>query len=188
MQLELTTDRLLLRPVTLDDVDIGITLFTDPDVMRYIGPVMSVQEVIDHLQVAVRRSGGGCIGIWCVFDAKTHEKLGSAVLLPLPIELEDTDWSLIGGLDIPVGDIEIGYTFKKSAWGKGYASEAASRLLRFAFEDTPLQEIVAVTDQSNANSQRVLRKIGMRDEGIRRAYQDDCSAFRITRSEWQARQ
>jgi len=188
MELNLSTDRLLLRPVTLDDVDISITLLTDPEVMRYVGSAIPEKEVIDNLPREVRRSGGGCIGIWTILDSETNEKIGSAILLPLPIEADDTDWSLLGRPEIPDGDIEIGYMFKPSAWGKGYATEAASRLLRFAFEETPLQEVVAVTDQENTNSQRVLRKIGLRDEGIRRAYKDDCSAFRITRSEWQALQ
>jgi len=188
MDLNLSTDRLLLRPVTLEDVDISIALLTDSDVMRYVGSAITEKEVRDNLPREVQRSGGGCIGIWTIFDAQTDEKIGSALLLPLPIELDDTDWSLLGGPEIPEGDIEIGYIFKPSAWGQGYATEAASRLLRFAFEETPLQEVVAVTDPENANSQRVLRKIGLRDEGTRRAYKDDCSAFRITRSEWEARQ
>ena len=186
MELTLTTDRLLLRPVTLEDADISLELLTDPEIMRYIGSPISEREVVDNLPREVKRSGGGCIGIWTILETQTNEKIGSALLLPLPIELDDTDWSLLGHPEIPEGDIEIGYMFKKSAWGKGYASEAAGRLLRFAFEDTPLQEVVAVTDPENTNSQRVLRKIGLRNEGMRRAYKYDCSAFRITRSQWQS--
>ena len=188
MELNLSTDRLLLRPLILDDVDISLEILTDPEVMRFIGPVLSEKEVIDHLPIEVQRSGGGCIGIWTVLDAETDEKLGAAILLPLPVELDDTDWSLLGRPDIPDCDIEIGYMFKRLAWGHGYATEATSRLLQFAFEETPLEEIVAVTDPGNANSQHVLRKIGLCDEGMRRAYRSDCSAFRITRSEWKARQ
>ena len=91
-------------------------------------------------------AAGGCIGIWTVINRLTQEKLGSALLLPLPIDEEDTQWDLIQGDDLPDAEIEIGFLFKRSAWGKGYATEACSRLVRFAFEKTPLTEVVAVID------------------------------------------
>ena len=134
------------------------------------------------------RRGGGCIGVWCVRDRQSGEKLGTSLLLPIPIDLDDTDWSLVAGEDLPEGEIELGYLMKRSAWGKGYATEAAGRLLRFAFEESPLEEVVAVTDPDNRRSQQVLRKIGMTDEGLRRAYRTLCSGFRITRRQWLAAQ
>jgi RimJ/RimL family protein N-acetyltransferase len=57
-------------------------------------------------------------------------------------------------------------------------------LIRFAFEETELDEIVAVTDPRNVVSQKVLRKCGLLDEGLRRACADECPAFRISRKQW----
>jgi ribosomal-protein-alanine N-acetyltransferase len=119
-----------------------------------------------------------------VLQRETGEKLGTAVLLPLPIEESDTDWSLLQEDRYPDADIEVGYMLRRSAWGKGYATEACRRLVQFAFEETELDEIVAVTDPRNAVSQKVLRKCGLRDEGLRRAYADECSAFRMSRQQW----
>jgi RimJ/RimL family protein N-acetyltransferase len=65
--------------------------------------------------------------------------------------------------------------------GQGYATEACKRLLQFAFEETLLQEVVAVTDPENKASQKVLEKSGMVFEGTRRAYAAECPMFRLTR-------
>ncbi len=107
-----------------------------------------------------------------------------AILLPLPIEEDDRNWDLVVGDDVPDCEIEIGYILKKSAWGKGYATEATKRLLKFAFEETPLEELVATTNSENTASQRVLEKSGLVYEGMRRAYAVDCPGYRITRQQW----
>jgi ribosomal-protein-alanine N-acetyltransferase len=130
------------------------------------------------------RGAGGRLGIWCVLRRETGEKLGTAILLPLPIEQDGTDWSLLQEDRYPDADIEVGYILKRSAWGNGYATEACRRLVQFAFEETKLDEIVAVTDPEHVISQRVLRKCGLRDEGLRRAYAHDIPAFRINRQQW----
>jgi len=165
-------------------MDMELELLTDQAVMRYVREGVSAEQVTHWLPTMVTRCAHGCIGIWCVIDRATHEKLGHAVLLPLPIEETDTDWDLVTGDDVPDAEIEVGYLFKPSAWGKGYATEACKRLLKFGFEDAPLQEIVAVTHPDNTASQHVLRKAGMDDEGMRRAYAAHCPGFRMTRAQW----
>lgn len=185
MKLELESGRLFLRPLAESDLEIAIEILTDPDVMRYIGRTITEDQVAEEMETSMRRGAGGAIGIWCVIDRAKEEKLGTVILLPLPIEQEDTDWSLVGGLDLPDCEVEIGYLLKRSAWGQGFATEAAGRLLRLAFEETELDEVVAVTDPENRASQNVLRKIGLIDEGTRRAYAADCPGFRITRRQWQ---
>lgn len=186
MNLEFDSERLSLRPLAGSDADLGVEILTDPEVMRFIGEPQTPERVVQEMPVSTRRAGGGCIGVWCVSDKTTGEKLGTALLLPLPIELPDTDWSLVAGGSLPEGEIELGYLLKRSAWGKGYATEAARRLLRFAFEDTPLDEVVAVTHHENTSSQHVLKKAGMIYEGPRRAYMTQCPGFRITRRQWLA--
>ena len=186
MNLILTSERLLLRPLSETDFDVAIDIFTDPAVVKYIGKTHTRDEVIQGMPTYTKRCAGGCIGIWCVIDRSTGEKLGSALLLPLPIDEEDTDWNLVAGDELPDANVEIGYLLKRSAWGKGYATEACTRLLKFAFEESPLMEIVAVTHPENAASQNVLRKSGLLEEGMRRAYAGQCPAFRLSRRQWSA--
>lgn len=186
MQLEFESDRLAFRPLEERDVDLSIEQWTDPEVTRYVAArSYTAEEITAEMPVVTRRCAGGCIGIWCLTDKASGEKIGSALLLPMPVELDDTDWSLVKGDAIPEADIEIGYILKRTAWGKGYATEACTRLLRFAFEVSPLDVVVACTDPDNTASQHVLVKAGLRPTGIIRAYGGDCLGFRLTRAEWQ---
>lgn len=183
--LVLKTDRLVLRPLRLDDLDLAIALFSNPDVVKYVCDVSSPEDIRDHLPVEVKRAAGGRIGIWTATRKDTGTQIGSCVLLPLPIETDDTDWSLMVEDCYPDAEIEVGYMLLPDAWGQGFATEICSRLLRFAFENTPLGEIKATTDPENSVSQRVLAKCGLTDQGMRRAYAtDDCRGFGITRQEW----
>jgi ribosomal-protein-alanine N-acetyltransferase len=184
VNLELETDRLLLRPLAQGDWDLTLEMFTDPEVMKFVADVRIEEALAAEMKAFIRRGAGGRVGVWCVLQRETGEKLGTAVLLPLPIEESDTDWSLLQEDRYPDADIEVGYMLRRSVWGKGYATEACRRLVQFAFEETELDEIVAVTDPRNAVSQKVLRKCGLRDEDLRRAYADECSAFRMSRQQW----
>ena len=184
MNLVLTTERLLLTPLCEADVDIAIELWTDPAVVRYVCEPMSEEEVRDDMTNATKRGGNGCIGIWCVSDRLTSEKYGDAYLLPMPIDEDDTDWNLLVPGVMPAGDIEIGYFLKCSAWGRGFATEVCKRLIRFAFEETSLKEVVATLDEGNQNSRNVLEKAGFSYAGRIRAYGKDGPHFRISREEW----
>ena len=184
MHLELQSERLVLTPYTAKDLDLSIEIFTDPVVLKYTGGVMSETAIKESVSNWTRRGGNGCIGIWTVSDRRTGEKYGSAALLPMPVEEKTTDYSLVVPGKMPDGDIEIGYYLKRSAWGFGYATEASRRLLRFAFEETPLEEIVATFDKGNLGSRNVLEKAGFTDRGTMLCYGSVGVNFRITRDEW----
>ncbi len=184
MNLVLKSDRLLLRPLSENDLDVSIEILTDPEVMKYVAKTYTNEQVIQELPAALKRCAGGCIGFWCVIDRFTKEKLGTALLQPLPIDVKGTPWNLVGGEELPDGEVEVGYFLKKSAWGKVYATEACSRLLKFVFEETQLKEVVAITAPNNTASQNVLKKSGLIAEGMRRAYASQRPGFRITRQQW----
>lgn len=65
----------------------------------------------------------------------------------------------------------LGYCFDVAAWGHGYATEAASELLRWSFDTLDLNRVQAETDTRNAASARVLEKLGFVREGTLR---EDC--------------
>jgi len=184
MNLDLHSQRLILAPFAPDDLDLSFEMFTDPAVVKYAGGVMSKTAILRNLPNWTKRGGNGCIGIWTISDRSTGEKYGSAALLPMPIEEEDTDYNLVIPGKMPEGDIEIGYFLKRSAWGYGYATEACHRLLRFAFQETPLQEVVATFDKENLASRNVLEKAGFADRGTMQCYGKDGLNFRITYDEW----
>lgn len=184
MNLNLHSERLLLAPYTPDDLDLSFEMFTDPAVVRYAGGVMSQSAIKQNMRNWTRRGGDGCIGIWTVSDRRTAEKYGSAALLPMPIDDTSTDYSLVVPGKMPDGDVEIGYFLKRSVWGRGYATEACRRVLQFAFEETPLQEVVATFHEENLASRNVLQKAGFTDRGTMLCYGEVGLNFRITRDEW----
>lgn len=184
LNLNLESERLSLRPLAAGDLDLSRALLSDPEVMKYVGPTLSEAQLVERMPKITRRCAGGAIGIWSVSDRATGEKIGTGVLLPMPVEQDEIDWELVVGDDLPEAEIEVGYLLRRSAWGRGYATEICARLLRFAFEETTLEEVVAITDPDNVASQRVLRKCGLVDEGLRRAYASQCPCFRMTRRQW----
>ncbi|MEM7226270.1 MAG: GNAT family N-acetyltransferase [Pseudomonadota bacterium] len=182
----LSSERLSLTPVTVADVDVAIEMFTDPAVGKYIGGVMEESAIRREMWTWIKRGGDGCIGIWCISNQATEDKLGSVFLLPMPIHEDDTNWDHVKPGVMPKEDVEIGYILKRTAWGQGYATEVCRRLLRFAFEETPLEEVVATFDDANLTSKQVLRKAGLSCRGRRLAYGEDSPDWRITRSQWLA--
>ena len=66
-------------------------------------------------------------------------------------------------------DVELGYHFRPSVWGRGYATEAAGACLAEAFTKLGIDRVIAIVEPGNAASVRVLEKIGMRPAGERRA-------------------
>ena len=149
MNLDLITDRLRLTPLSWVDLDLALEMFTDPEVVKYVCDLMNEEMVRAEMSNSVRRGGDGWIGIWCVSDRETGEKLGSSFLLPMPVEEDDTDYSLVVPGKVPDGDIEIGYCFKRSAWGKGYATEAIELVTDYAFKKLNLHKLTAGCYQLN---------------------------------------
>ena len=188
VELQLFTGRVALRPLSINDVGLVIDMFTDEQVMKYAGGAIPKEKIIEEMGMYTRRGGNGCIGVWRICDRITGESLGSTALTPLPVDKDDTDWGQVIEDQLLDGEVEIGYFLKRTAWGNGYATETVERILRFAFEDSPLEKVVAVIDPENRGSRRVLEKSGFVSTGIRRAYGKDHPGFQIIREDWLGRQ
>ena len=185
--LTLETDRLRLTPMQSEDVDASKAVLCDARVMRYVNDAMTPDALEEDMINSVKRGAGGRIGLWAITRKDTGAKIGTSVLMPVPIEDDDYDWSLLVPGSYPDANIEVGYLFVPDAWGQGFATEACSRIVRFAFEETSLPEIVATADPENVNSHNVLQKSGLRKIGIKRAYAwDDVLWFNLTRNRWSA--
>jgi [ribosomal protein S5]-alanine N-acetyltransferase len=87
---------------------------------------------------------------------------------------------------------EISYALHQRYWGRGYISEAATRVVRYGFEDLKLNRISAVVFPDNAASIRILEKLKMTREGCLRQYRTwggllkDVHLYAVLRAEWQA--
>jgi ribosomal-protein-alanine N-acetyltransferase len=184
MKLNLSSERLSLSPLETNDLDLCLEMFTDPAVVKYADGLMSEAAIRQEMSNWMKRGGNGCIGIWCISDRVSGEKYGSVALLPIPVEEDDTDFSIVVPGTMPDGDIEIGYFLKRSAWGHGYATESCRRVLRFAFQEASLLEVVATFEEENGASRNVLEKAGFADRGTMRCYGEEGPNYRITHGEW----
>ena len=152
MEVFLETDRLVLRRFTEDDVDNLVDLDSDPDVMHFIngGRPTPREEIRDEVLPAFleyyRKFAG--YGFWAAIEKSTGEFIGWFHLRPPEGHRLD--------------DVELGYRLRKSAWGRGYATEASRALIRKGFTELGVQRVFAETMAVNLASRRVMDKAGLR--------------------------
>ncbi|MRH43469.1 GNAT family N-acetyltransferase [Aquibacillus halophilus] len=153
----LTTNRLLLREITDEDAKDVFTCFSNNKVTRFYG-----QESLENIEQAKN--------IVEFFANSYKEKRG----LRWGIELKGSK-GLIGTIGfnawVPKHKrAEIGYEINPNYWRKGYASEAATAVISFGFENIDLTRIGAVVFMKNESSTNLLTKLGFQQEGILRDY------------------
>jgi RimJ/RimL family protein N-acetyltransferase len=150
MAFALETERLILRAWRESDREPFAALTADPEVMRFFPSVLTREEsdaLADKIEEHMRAHG---FTFWAVEERTSGAFVGFVGLARTPFEAHFTPC------------VEIGWRLAKSAWGKGYASEAARESLRFGFEELGLDEIVSFTAESNVPSRKVMERIGMR--------------------------
>lgn len=90
--------------------------------------------------------------------------------------------------------VDIGWRLKKSAWGKGYATEGAKKCLQFAFNELNLEKIISTCTEKNSKSENVMKKIGMEKIGEFKHPKlkeypeyEKCICYGINKNVWQHR-
>ena len=117
---------------------------------------------------------------------KPHASQAESKFIIVNVFLQKMSWAIVDkATGKPVGSIsfeedkfrpgmnsrELGYSLSEDFWGRGIMTEAAERVIRYAFETLALDSLAITTRKSNARSQRVIEKCGFRYEGtMRRAY------------------
>ena len=165
----LETRRLQLRLPREDDLDNIYALGSSPRVMRFItlGRTQSRAEAEEDLQKRMATNGDP-LGYWITERRDTGEFLG---------------WMALKSLD-NTPDIEIGYRFLESAWGKGYATEGGAKILDYAFLTLQIPEVVAVAIPENRASIRVMEKLGMRYLSDGQFYGVRCVRYGVSQQAW----
>ncbi|WP_034490935.1 GNAT family N-acetyltransferase [Afifella pfennigii] len=145
----LRSERLILRPWEERDRDFWAALNADPEVMRFFEKVRNRAEsdrVFARLEAHFVRHG---FGFWVLERRLDGEAVGFT-------GLQHVDRAL------PFAPaVEIGWRLKRSAWGEGYASEAARACLAYAFDVLRLEKVVSFAVPANEASLAVMRRIGM---------------------------
>jgi len=176
------TERLVLRTVTLDDLD-ALRYYTDPEVCRYLPfPVADEEALAKRVRNMAAR----------VAPSEPEEALALAAV---------HDGTLVGDLMLrlhtraddrtPPAVAEIGWAFAPSYAGRGFATEAATALVDLAFGHYPLHRLVAHLDPRNVRSAALCERLGMtREAHLRKAWPEadgtwtDDVIYGLLREEW----
>ena len=151
----ITTERVVLRWVSEDDIDSLYEVFSDPQVMRYWAtPPYTNREAAVELQREIASGNeSGTMLKWGLALRDSNRLIGTTTLFNLNLDNERA---------------EIGYALGRAHWGKGYMNEALQGLLTHAFEVMQLRRLEADVDPRNANSIRTLERLGFQREGFLR--------------------
>jgi RimJ/RimL family protein N-acetyltransferase len=149
---EIQTERLLLRRWRVGDAAPFAAINADPEVMRWIGRghVLGRGLSDDLIARFEREWDDRGFGLWAVAPRDDPAQLLGFSGLTVPMFLPAV---------LPA--VEVGWRFAHSAWGQGYATEAARRALAFAFEEHAMREVITIIDPANDRSLRVAEKLGM---------------------------
>jgi RimJ/RimL family protein N-acetyltransferase len=151
----LRTGRLLLRPFDDSDADVLWALHGNAHVLRYWdSPPWEDPERATRFLANCRRLA--------------DEGTGARVAVD---RLEDgafVGWCALMDWNRDFRSARLGYCYGESAWGHGYATEAAEALLQWGFDAMDLNRVQAETDTRNVASARVLEKLGFVREGTLR--------------------
>lgn len=149
----LETDRLNLRLLRTDDAAFIFELLNDPSWLQFIGDrgVRTLEDARDYIlngPVRMYEQFGFCL--YLVEQKEEHVPIGICGLVKRD-SLEDVD---------------IGFAFLPKYWSKGYAYEAASAVIAYGKDTLGLNRIVAITDQNNHASAKLLEKVGLQFERL----------------------
>lgn len=143
------TDRLLLRRWRDEDRAPFAALNADPVVMEFFPATLTRQESDDLIDRIEAVFGSLDFGLWALEVKATGEFIGFTGLNPV-------------AFDAPFCPaVEVGWRLARSAWGSGYASEAARASLTDGFAGLGLEEVVSLTNRGNERSRAVMERLGM---------------------------
>jgi [ribosomal protein S5]-alanine N-acetyltransferase len=170
--IDLETERLVLRRLTLADLDLYCTtILGDAAVMRMLPGTKAIP-----LESARPRAWSFLcehwdqhgFGPWLVFAKQSGQLLGHCGLKYWPAS----------------EDVEVLYALTPKAWGQGYATEAARRAVQCGFADLHLPRVIAAAARENAASLGVIGKLGMRYWEDRDFAGLQVKMFQLSRAAW----
>ncbi len=145
---EISSERLVLRDWRESDLSPWAAMNADPEVREHLGPPLTADHAMASARSFQHDLDHNGFGFWAVEVRASGKFIGFTGLDPV-------------GDGLPFTGVEAGWRLARSAWGHGYATEAATVALEYGFVTVGLSEILAVTTTTNLRSQAVMQRIGM---------------------------
>jgi len=172
-EVTLETERLLLRWFREADFPQYLAMSTDPEVMKFLGGKPQTEiEAWKSMAAFVGHWHFRGYGVWAVEEKSSRKLIGRI------------------GLMNPAGwpGFELGWTLARESWGKGYATEGASRAMEYAFNVVRRDHVISCIAPENVNSIRVAERLGETVEGATELLGNQVLIYGISREEWLRRQ
>lgn len=166
---EIETPRMRLRQFTPNDLDDLSCLYSEPDLMRYIGKGIRTKNETQAALFSIIKHYEHGFGMWAVISKDDGKLIGRCGLC----FLDNTS------------EVELGYLLDKSYWRRGLATEASHASLKYGFEVVKLDRIVAIAKPENIASRRVMEKVGMKYEKDAYFYNTNVVYYSISRDVYQ---
>jgi [ribosomal protein S5]-alanine N-acetyltransferase len=179
----LLTGRVMIRLAEQDDLDALLPLHSDAEVTRYI----------PHVHWATRADADA----WYARLLERREKQSSVQCVIVKRATAHTAETVIGtallfNFEAASGLAEVGYLLGREHWGQGYALEAITAFIDFAFSTLDLRRLEATVDSRNVASNRLLQRLGFVREGVLRerwlaaGELQDINLHALLKREWRA--
>src|SRR5262245_4063168 len=168
----LETDRLTLRMLRESDLDAYAEMCADPEVMRYIGDGQPLSRPMAWRKLAM------VVGHWTLrgYGLWAAEERSSGILVGYVGFWNPEGWP----------GFELGWTLRRSFWGRGYATEGARAALQYAFIEMGRPQVISLIQPENAASIRVAQRLGEQFVDSTEVMGKRALVYRITKEEWQA--
>ena len=152
---EISTDRLILRRMTMKDAQDIFEYSRDPEVARHVlwTAQKHISEAKEYVRYMTKRYRDDLPSSWGIIDKESGRLVGTIGYMAFSEEN---------------ASVEIGYSLARWLWNGGYMTEALSRVIEHTFDVMEINRIEAQHEITNPSSGRVMEKCGMRKEGVLR--------------------
>jgi RimJ/RimL family protein N-acetyltransferase len=154
MDMLFETDRLLLRPLVLEDTDAMFAMDNNPNVHKYLwqSPTQTKVETIKIIEMVQKQYVENNIGRFATILKETNQFIGWTGIKYVNDHIENGNSNFF----------DYGYRLDEKYWNKGYATEASIFWLDFGFKKMKIEILNAYTHSENGASNQILQKVGMK--------------------------
>ena len=150
--LQLETERLVLRPFVMEDLDGIHAVLGDAEIMRYYPAPFTREQSRRWIEWNLGHYSDHGHGLWVLESKESGDVVGDCGLIPQTVDGQR--------------EVEVGWHVRRDQQRQGLATEAARECIRYGFEDLGRTRLISLIRPENVPSRRVAEKLGMEVEKV----------------------